>query len=161
MSHSHKLLSSANATRRPPIRPVPRQVPTGFFDNVQDRNPPSVHRRRRDFAPSWGSRPLALLARIPSLFRRSRPNVDEPIELQQRPGPPGPTNSSHCSPHVVDVAAVVDREVIFVARRPETASEKAKRIRNPKPWVRVVLFLCCVSPGTDDGPGTNETHRGA
>jgi hypothetical protein len=25
----------ANATRRPPIRPAPRQVPAGFFDDVQ------------------------------------------------------------------------------------------------------------------------------
>jgi hypothetical protein len=40
-------------------------------------------------------------------------------------------------------------QVIFVAHRPETASEMAKHIKNPKPWVRVVLFLCCVSPGTD------------
>jgi hypothetical protein len=32
----------------------------------------------------------------------------------------------------------------------------AKRIKNPKWWVRVVLFICCVSPGTNDGPGTND-----
>jgi hypothetical protein len=48
-------------------------------------------------------------------------------------------------------------QVIFVARRPETASEMAKRIKNPKPWVRIVLFLCCVSPGTDDSPVIHET----
>ncbi|KAG2039696.1 WD40-repeat-containing domain protein [Suillus americanus] len=102
-----------------------------------------------------GSRPSALISRLSSLFR-SPPNADEEIELRHCPGP---TTSSYCSPHVVDVAAMRDREVIFVARRPETASEMAKRIKNPKPWVRVVLFLCCVSPGTDGSPGTNVTHR--
>jgi hypothetical protein len=40
-------------------------------------------------------------------------------------------------------------QALYVARRPETASEKAKRIKNPKWWVRVVLFICCVSPSTD------------
>jgi hypothetical protein len=48
-------------------------------------------------------------------------------------------------------ALIILVEVLYVARRPETASEKAKRIKNPKLWVRVVLFLCCVSPGTDNG----------
>jgi hypothetical protein len=56
---------------------------------------------------------------------------------------------------------MISVQVIFVAppRRPETASEIAKRVKNPKPWVRVVFFLCCVSPGTDDSPGTNNTPR--
>jgi WD40 repeat protein len=31
-------LSGVNATRRPPIRPASRQVPAGFFDNVQGRD---------------------------------------------------------------------------------------------------------------------------
>jgi hypothetical protein len=47
---------------------------------------------------------------------------------------------------------MISVQVIYVARRPETASEMAKRVKNPKPWVRVVFFLCCVSPGTDDAP---------
>jgi hypothetical protein len=47
-------------------------------------------------------------------------------------------------------ALIILVQVLHVARRPETASEKAKRIKNPKLWVRVVLFLCCVSPGTDN-----------
>jgi hypothetical protein len=40
-------------------------------------------------------------------------------------------------------------QALYVARRPETASEMAKRIKNPKWWVRVVLFICCASPSTD------------
>jgi D-alanyl-lipoteichoic acid acyltransferase DltB (MBOAT superfamily) len=41
-------------------------------------------------------------------------------------------------------------QALYTARRPETASEMAKRIKNPKWWVRVVLFLCCASPSADD-----------
>lgn len=102
------------------------------------------------------SRPGALISRLSSLFR-SAPNADEAIELQQHS--PEPATFPHRSPHVVDVSAMRDREVIYVARRPETASEMARRVKNPKPWVRVVFFLCCVSPGTDDSPGTNNTPR--
>jgi hypothetical protein len=51
---------------------------------------------------------------------------------------------------------MISVQVIFVAppRRPETASEIAKRVKNPNPWVRVVFFLCCVSPGTNDTHST-------
>ncbi|KAG1844346.1 hypothetical protein DFJ58DRAFT_802940 [Suillus subalutaceus] len=142
----------ANAMRRPPIR----QVPAGFFDNVQGRDPasttsrvhpdPSLRRRRHTFALSWGSRPRALLARLPELFRRSQSNADEPIKSQQRPGP---STSSRRSPPVVEVPALDDKKALYTARRPERASDKAKRIKNPKWWVRVVLFLCCASPSTD------------
>ncbi|KAG1901939.1 uncharacterized protein F5891DRAFT_1186968 [Suillus fuscotomentosus] len=95
------------------------------------------------------SRSGALIGPLSSLFR-SPPNVDEAIELQCCSGP----TTSHLSPHVDDVAAMRDREVLVVARRPETASEIARRVKHPKPWVRVVFFLCCVSPGTDDATPT-------
>ncbi|KAG2054843.1 WD40 repeat-like protein [Suillus hirtellus] len=91
------------------------------------------------------SRSDALIGPLSSLFR-SPPNADEAIELQCCPGP----TTSHLSRHVDDVAAMRDKEVLVVARRPDTASEIARRVKNPKPWVRVVFFLCCVSPGTDD-----------
>jgi WD40 repeat protein len=107
---------------------------------------------QRSQTPS-GSRPGALIGRLSSLFHFP-PNAGEAIELQYCQGQ---NTSSHCSPHVADVATMRDREVIFVARRPDTASEMAKRIKNPKPWVRIVLFLCCVSPGTDDSPVIHET----
>ncbi|KAG1806091.1 WD40-repeat-containing domain protein [Suillus subaureus] len=101
------------------------------------------------------SRPGALMGRLSSVFH-SPPNADEAIELQHHSEP---ITSSHCDHHDVDVAAMRDREVIFVAPHHETASEKARRIKNPTPWVRVVLFLCCVSPGTDTSPDTDETRR--
>ncbi|KAG2153909.1 hypothetical protein DEU56DRAFT_771796 [Suillus clintonianus] len=101
-----------------------------------------------------GSRPGALIS---SLSSRSPPNADEGVELQQWPR----QITSHCSPHIVEVAAQRDKKALYVARRPKTASENAKRIKNPKPWVRVVMFICCVSPGTDDSPGTDGTPRTA
>ncbi|KAG1871373.1 hypothetical protein DFJ58DRAFT_763586 [Suillus subalutaceus] len=152
-----KSLSGANATRRPPIHPVPRQLPAGFFDDVQGRDPSSItrhlhpdtslHRRRRTFALSWGPRPRAFLARLPRLFRRSQTNVDEPIKSQRRPVP---STSSRRSPPVVEVPALDDKKALYTARRPERASDKAKRIKNPKWWARIVLFLCCASPSTGD-----------
>ncbi|KAG1901916.1 uncharacterized protein F5891DRAFT_1172340, partial [Suillus fuscotomentosus] len=149
-------VSDANATRRPPIRPAPRQVPQGFFDNVQGGSPsstthpdPPLHRLRNAFALSWGSRPRALLAGLPSLFHRSPPNTDELNELQQRPL--GPGTSSRRSPPVVDVPALDDKKALYVARRPERARDKAKCVDNSKWWARAVLFLCCASSSNDDG----------
>ncbi|KAG2742640.1 hypothetical protein P692DRAFT_201795500 [Suillus brevipes Sb2] len=54
------------------------------------------------------SLPDTLLGRLSSLFR-SPPNTDEAIELRQWPRPP--VSSHHCSPHVVEVSAMRDREV--------------------------------------------------
>ncbi|KAG2341130.1 hypothetical protein BDR05DRAFT_1002033, partial [Suillus weaverae] len=108
----------------------------------------SLRRRLRAFAPSWGSPSRALLARLPQLFRRSQPTAGVLVELQQRPGP---SASSRRSPPVVEVPALDDKKALYTARRPERASDKAKRIKNPKWWARVVLFLCCASPSTDDG----------
>ncbi|KAG2135835.1 hypothetical protein DEU56DRAFT_913216 [Suillus clintonianus] len=102
-----------------------------------------------------GSRAGAIINSLSSLFR-SPPNADEEVELQQWPRQ---ITSSHRSPHDVQVAAQRDKKALFVARRPKTASENAKRVKNPKPWVRVVFFLCCVSPVTDDSPGTDGTPR--
>ncbi|KAG2745916.1 hypothetical protein P692DRAFT_201879122 [Suillus brevipes Sb2] len=66
------------------------------------------------------------------LFRcGSHTNFDEPIELQQRPGP---STSPHPRPPVVEVPALDDKKALYTARRPETASEMAKRIKNPKWW---------------------------
>ncbi|KAG2745921.1 hypothetical protein P692DRAFT_20740990, partial [Suillus brevipes Sb2] len=137
------------------------QVLLGHLSSLLPR--PQLHtdeatEPQRSQTPSE-SRPGALIGRLSSLFR-STPNADEAIELQHSPEP---ATFSHRSSHVVNVSAMRDREVIFVApaqaRRPATASEIAKRVKNPKPWVRVVFFLCCVSPGTDDSPGTNNTPR--
>ncbi|KAG2097986.1 uncharacterized protein F5147DRAFT_777848 [Suillus discolor] len=126
MSHTHKL-SGANATRRPPIRPAPCQVHqafsktcktvTGPSSNPRRLHPDSSLRRRRSaFATSWVSRPRALLALLPSLFHRSRPNTDEPNEPQQHPL--GPGTSSRRSPPVVDAPTLDDKKALYVTRRP-------------------------------------------
>ncbi|KAG1901955.1 uncharacterized protein F5891DRAFT_1172365 [Suillus fuscotomentosus] len=65
--------------------------------------------------------------------------------------PLGPGTSSRRRPPVVDVPALDDKKALYVARLPERASDKAKRVDNSKWWARVVLFLCCVSPSNDDG----------
>ncbi|KAG2341127.1 WD40 repeat-like protein [Suillus weaverae] len=150
-SRSHALLNRLSSLLRSPPNtdeiselqpPMPSrlspQVLLGHLSSLLPRprlytNETTEHQRSQT---SSGLRPGALTSRLSSLFH-SPPNADEVIEAQHCPGP---TTSSHCSPHDVEVAAMRDREVIFVARRPETASEKAKRIKNPKPWVRVVLF---------------------
>ncbi|KAG1871376.1 WD40-repeat-containing domain protein [Suillus subalutaceus] len=141
-----------NTTRRPP----PLQLP-GLLDDLQDYDPfpndsslhphPFVHRRRSAFAPFLESRRLQV--RLPPLFHPSLPDTDELIELQQRPRP---STSSIRSPHVVEVAAQQDNQVLHVARRPERASDKAKRIKNSTWWNRFVLFLCCVPHYPVDGP---------
>jgi len=138
-------------------------VPPGFFDNVQVPDPsytthpdPSLHRLRNAFALSWGSRPRALLARLTQRFHRPQPNADEDVELQQRTGP---STSSRASPPVVEVPALDDKKALYVARRPERASDKAKRIDNSKRWVRIILFLCCASPGTNHSLHTDGTQH--
>ncbi|KAG2120269.1 WD40-repeat-containing domain protein [Suillus clintonianus] len=94
-----------------------------------------------------GSRPGVFIGRLSSLFR-SPPNTNEATELQQWSRQ---ITSFHCSPRVVEVVAQRDKQALYVSPPPqETASDKAKRIKNPTRWVRVVLFLCCVSPGTDE-----------
>ncbi|KAG2738228.1 WD40 repeat-like protein [Suillus brevipes Sb2] len=171
-SNSHYLHALLNRFRSPPNigtdetsqHPKPpmlsRLRPQVLFGHLSSLLPrPQLHtdeaiETQRSQTPSE-PRPVALIGRLSSLFRSS-PNVDEAIELQHGPGQ---ATFSHRSSHVVDVSAMRDREVIFVARRPETAGEMANRVKNPKPWVRVVFFLCCVSPGTDDGPATNATPR--
>ncbi|KAG1844343.1 hypothetical protein DFJ58DRAFT_802923 [Suillus subalutaceus] len=151
-----KLLSGANATQHPTNQPASRRVPEGFFKNVQGRDPssstsrlhsdPSLRRRRLTFGLSWGSYPPALPTRLPQLFHYFQPSADEPIESQQHPGP---STSSRRSPPVVEVPALDDKKALYTARRPERASYKVKRIKNPVWWARIVLFLCCVSPSTD------------
>ncbi|KAG2139122.1 WD40-repeat-containing domain protein [Suillus bovinus] len=54
------------------------------------------------------SHPNALISRLSSFFR-SQPHTDENIELSQRPS----------RPHVVEVAAVRDKQALFVARGPK------------------------------------------
>ncbi|KAG1797756.1 uncharacterized protein HD556DRAFT_1355098 [Suillus plorans] len=88
-----------------------------------------------------GLRPDALIDRLSSFFR-SQPHNDEEIELPQRPR----------RPHVVEVAAVRDRQALYVAPRPRprprTQPNGTATHAQSQPitwWAHVVLFLCCVS----------------
>ncbi|KAG1749266.1 hypothetical protein EDB19DRAFT_181104 [Suillus lakei] len=92
-----------------------------------------------------GSRPDAFISRLSSLFR-SQPHANEEVEL------------SECSrrPHVVEVATMRDREVLFVApqQQPDRPHHQSAGIVTPgarpvhsRP-IRLLghlgLFLCCV-----------------
>jgi hypothetical protein len=97
--------------RRPPIYSTPHRVPQGFFDGVQNCDPPPPQHCRHSFAPPWGSCPHTLLACLSQLFSGSQPNADEPTELQQRPGP---STSPRCRPSIVEVPALDDKKVHLV-----------------------------------------------
>ncbi|KAG2123059.1 WD40-repeat-containing domain protein [Suillus clintonianus] len=97
-----------------------------------------------------GSRPDALISRLSSLFR-SQAHTNEDIELPQRPW----------RPHVVDVAPMRDREVLFVAQRspPDRSNTQSNGTATPgarptyslpvRMLAHLVLFLCCASPQHD------------
>jgi hypothetical protein len=126
-----------------------RRLPQGFFNDARDgvnvrhqysigqsvlmtskpSTMPSTHsrfsaRRRRAPARPPTSRPHSFLGRFSSFVRRSRPNTDEPTELQQRPTSSIPL---HDGPRVVEVAAVRDKEVcfavVFYKRSPVIAAD--------------------------------------
>ncbi|KAG2038631.1 WD40-repeat-containing domain protein [Suillus americanus] len=94
-----------------------------------------------------GLHPDAHIGLLSSLFR-SQPRTNEEIELSQCPR----------RPRVVKVAAVRDRQALYVAPRPRprphtqpdgTAIPAQSR---PAPWwAHVVLFLCCTFPQHADG----------
>ncbi|KAG1870887.1 hypothetical protein F4604DRAFT_1771268 [Suillus subluteus] len=91
------------------------------------------------------SRPDALISRLSSLFR-SQPHTNEEIELTQR--------TMH--PHVVEVPAMRDKEVLFVAEptnrtptQPTGTTIPGTRPAHSLPvrmLAHLMLFLCCASP---------------
>lgn len=127
---------------------APFQLP-GLLDDLQDCDPfsassslhphPFVNRRRSAFASFRESRTRTL--QVFPLFHPSLPDVDEPIELQQRE----PSTFSSRSPRVVEVAVQQDDQVLHTAQLPERTSDNAKHIKNPTWWNRFVLFLLCAS----------------
>lgn len=139
-----KLFSDVLATARRHSDPF--QLP-GLLDDLQDCDPisassslhphPFVHRRRSAFASFQESRTRTLQVCLPPLFHPLLPDVDEPIELQQRLEP---SASSSGSPPVQQ-----DDQVLHVAQQPERTSDKAKHIKNSTWWNRFVLFLFCAS----------------
>ncbi|KAG1861739.1 hypothetical protein DFJ58DRAFT_245568 [Suillus subalutaceus] len=93
------------------------------------------------------SRPDALVDILSSLFR-SQSHSNEEIEFPQ---------SAIC-PDVVEVAPMRDREVLFVAARPQATQPNVAmpgaRPAYPLPvrlLAHLVLFLCCASPQHVDG----------
>ncbi|KAG2038630.1 WD40-repeat-containing domain protein [Suillus americanus] len=94
-----------------------------------------------------GSRSDALIDRLSSLFR-PQPHTNEEIQLSQYSR----------DPHVVEVAAMRDRQALYVAPRPRphphtqpngTATHAQSQ---PIPWwAHVVLFFCCTSAQHTDG----------
>ncbi|KAG2144604.1 WD40-repeat-containing domain protein [Suillus clintonianus] len=97
--------------------------PDFFFDDARHGarssatyGPGDHHRssaRRRALLPSFGSLNAAL-SRLASLIRPSYSNVGEVIELQQRPRQ---STFSHRRSPIVEVAAVRDKQALFVAPR--------------------------------------------
>ncbi|KAG2038675.1 WD40-repeat-containing domain protein [Suillus americanus] len=91
-----------------------------------------------------GSRPDALMDILSSLFR-SQSHTNEEVELPRRP-------------HVVEVSPMRDREVLFVAARPQ-ATQPNGTIPGARPayslpvrlLAHLVLFICCASPQHADG----------
>ncbi|KAG2345775.1 WD40 repeat-like protein [Suillus weaverae] len=93
--------------------------PQSFFDGTQWRvhylatrhahTQPSA-RRRSSILASLGSRPLAALNRLSSLFQHAPPIDYDATQLQQR----SRQGSSH-RPPVVEVAAVQDKRTLYVA----------------------------------------------
>ncbi|KAG2365397.1 hypothetical protein BDR07DRAFT_1398995 [Suillus spraguei] len=99
---------------------------------------------------TWYQTVSSLLLRAILIFTPlHQPNIDDATELQQLPKL---STAVYRSPSVVEIAAVHDKQALYVARRPERASDKAKRIKDPSRWTRFVLFICCVSTQhTTDG----------
>ncbi|KIK41589.1 hypothetical protein CY34DRAFT_805883 [Suillus luteus UH-Slu-Lm8-n1] len=93
-----------------------------FFDNTPDGGyspAPGYHNssarhRRGPFKP-LGSRSRVLFSRLSSLLRRSQINVNQTMEPQH---PPRRSIFSRRGIHAVDVAAVRDKQALYVAPRP-------------------------------------------
>ncbi|KAG2336616.1 hypothetical protein BDR05DRAFT_1005713 [Suillus weaverae] len=81
-----------------------QQAPTGLHPRLSTQN---QRRNRNSPTTPSGLRPDALFSRLSSIFR-SQPHTNEEIELPQRPR----------RLQVVEVAAVRDRQVLYIAPRP-------------------------------------------
>ncbi|KAG2343316.1 hypothetical protein BDR05DRAFT_963283 [Suillus weaverae] len=94
---------------------------------------------------------------LSSLFR-SQPHTNKEIEFPQR--------ATH--PHVVEVAPMRDREVLFVAARPQPTQPNGTTIPGARPvyslpvrlFAHVVLFLCCASPQHPDANAQSTQQLG-
>ncbi|KAJ8583333.1 WD40 repeat-like protein [Rhizopogon salebrosus TDB-379] len=129
---ARKSLMNTDAWQRPAQLKHAHQLPQGFFDSTRD----GVHSSAiRDPHLHASTRRLALSS--PSLQRRTQ--IDALPDHSLR---------------AVEVAAVRDKQALYVAPPRESLSEKAKRIKNPTWWIRCVLFIICVSPPNTASPDT-------
>ncbi|KAG2125812.1 WD40-repeat-containing domain protein [Suillus clintonianus] len=93
------------------------ELPPDFFDDMRDGVHSSTAYSNR-YRSSARRRPLAHSSRntlfrgLSTLFRRSPFNINQATELQQRPRR---SIFSHGGPHVVKVAAVRDKQALYVA----------------------------------------------
>jgi hypothetical protein len=61
---------------------------------------------------------------------------------------------------------MISVQALYVAPRPKSTSDMAKRIKNPTWWTRCILFICCVyipqnandAQDTNDAQGTNNAQ---
>ncbi|KAG2343328.1 WD40 repeat-like protein [Suillus weaverae] len=159
--HPHVLFARLSSLihRSPPENDVPNELqqpstPSRFdshalFVRLSSLLPRSRRSTDEEIDPHpttpSGSRPDALMDLLSSFFR-SQPYTNEEIELSQRA----------TRPHVVEVAPMRDREVIWVAERPQphlshcqsagagTPGARPARSRPIRLLGHIGLFLCCV-----------------
>lgn len=89
-------------------------TPDGDYSPAPGYHNSSARHRRGPFKP-LGSRSRVLFSRLSSLLRRSQINVDQTMEPQQ---PPRRSIFSRRDIHAVDVAAIRDKQALYVAPRP-------------------------------------------
>ncbi|KAG2038629.1 WD40-repeat-containing domain protein [Suillus americanus] len=147
----------------------------GFFNDSSRKcgnHHRSSSRRHRSLAPSLGSASV-LFGRLWSPFRRSHRNTDDTTELQQRPR----RTIFSRGLRIVEVAAVRDREVLYVAPPPPQKTQQQNQSHGqgssttqpapatdpttPRPrhahslpvrlLAHLVLFLCCAPPQRANG----------
>ncbi|KAG2343323.1 WD40 repeat-like protein [Suillus weaverae] len=103
------------------------------------------------------SRPDALMDILSSLVR-SQPRINEELEFSQRA----------TRPHAVEVAPIRDREVLFVAARPQPTQPNRTTTPGARPayslpvrlLAHLVLFLCCASPQHADASAQSTQPHG-
>jgi len=116
--------TNSNTTRLPSIHA--RRIPPTFFDDfdIHSSTSPGVHHpsSHRVLASSIESA-RALFACIPSLFHHSRSGTGDELQQTQRQG-----IFSRRGPRVVQVAAVRDKQTLFVAPRPKQEQQQSSQL---------------------------------
>ncbi|KAG2054086.1 WD40 repeat-like protein [Suillus hirtellus] len=118
--------TNSNTTRLPPIHA--RRIPPTFFDDfdIHSSTSPDVHHHssHRIVVPSIESA-RALFARIPSLFHHSRSSAGDGLRQTRGQG-----IFFRRGPRAVQVAAVRDKQTLFVAPRPEQKQQQSSQLHS-------------------------------